>query len=73
MQVACPNVEYVAIDDVDESVVKREAEIESNKPDLEGKPDEIKQNIITSRVKKTLGQCLLEQNYIKDSNITVGE
>ena len=75
MQVAaCPNVEYVAIDDIDESIVKRETEIESNKPDLEGKPDEIKQNIITNRVKKTLGQmCLLEQNYIKDSNITVGE
>ena len=66
MQVAaCPNVEYVAIDDIDESIVKRETEIESNKPDLEGKPDEIKQNIITNRVKKTLGQmCLLEQTLL---------
>ena len=73
MQVAaCPNVEYVSIEDIDESIVQRETEIETNKPDLEGKPDEIKQNIITNRVKKTLGQmCLLEQNYIKDSNVTV--
>ena len=75
MQVAaCPNVEYVSIEDIDESIVQRETEIETNKPDLEGKPDEIKQNIISNRVKKTLGQlCLLEQNYIKDSGMTVGE
>ena len=75
MQVAaCPNVDYVSIDDIDEAIVQRETEIENNKPDLEGKPEEIKQNIITNRVKKTLGQmCLLEQNYIKDSSMTVGE
>ena len=75
MQVAaCPNVDYVSIDDIDEAIVQRETEIENNKPDLEGKPEDIKQNIITNRVKKTLGQmCLLEQNYIKDSSMTVGE
>ena len=73
MQIAaCPNVEYVSIDEIPNEVVKKEKQIEMGRDDLAGKPDQIKEKIVEGRISKRLNELvLLEQPYIKDSSLTV--
>merc|ERR1712196_348030 len=75
MQVAaCPNVEYVTTDQIPDSIVAREKEIEMGRDDLDGKPDKMKEKIVEGRIGKRLKElALLEQPFIKDSSITVAE
>jgi len=73
MQVAaCPNVEYVSIDEIPKDVVEKEKQIEMGRDDLSGKPENIKEKIVEGRIAKRLNELvLLSQPYIKDSAITV--
>ena len=73
MQVAaCPNVEYVSIDDIPSDVVEKEKQIEMGRDDLSGKPEQIKEKIVEGRITKRLNELvLLSQPYIKDSSLTV--
>ena len=75
MQVAaCPNVEYVKVDDIPEEIVNREKEIEKGRDDMKGKPEEIKEKIVQGRIGKRLKEIsLLDQPYIRDQSITVEE
>jgi elongation factor Ts len=75
MQIAaCPNVEYVTTDDIPAEVAEREKAIEMGRDDLAGKPDNIKEKIVAGRIGKRLKElALLEQPFIKDSGVTVGE
>ncbi|KAL5206721.1 hypothetical protein ABZP36_034930 [Zizania latifolia] len=70
--VACPQVEYVSIEDVPESVVSKEKEIEMQREDLQSKPENIRVKIVEGRISKRLGVlALLEQPFIKDDSKTV--
>ena len=73
MQVAaCPNVEYVSIEDIPSDVVEKEKQIEMGRDDLSGKPEQIKEKIVEGRIAKRLNELvLLSQPYIKDSSLTV--
>jgi len=73
MQIAaCPNVEYVSIDEIPKEVVNKEKQIEMGRDDLTGKPDQIKEKIVEGRITKRLNELvLLEQPYIKDSSLSV--
>ena len=73
MQVAaCPNVEYVSIDEIPVDVVEKEKQIEMGRDDLSGKPEQIKEKIVAGRIAKRLNELvLLSQPYIKDSSLTV--
>ncbi|MEL7036692.1 MAG: translation elongation factor Ts [Cyanobacteria bacterium J06592_8] len=75
MQVAaCPNVEYVSLDEIPPEIVEKEKSIEMKRDDLEGKPDNVKQKIVEGRIGKRLKELtLLDQPYIRDQNITVEE
>ncbi len=75
MQIAaCPNVEFVKVDDIPEDTVAKEKEIEMGRDDLDGKPDNIKEKIVTGRIDKRLNEIsLLPQPYIRDQSITVEE
>ena len=75
MQIAaCPNVEYVSIDEIPKEVVNKEKQIEMGRDDLAGKPDQIKEKIVEGRIAKRLNELvLLEQPYIKDSSLSVGQ
>ncbi len=75
MQVAaCPNVEYVSIDDIPNDVVDKEKSIEMGRDDLSGKPEQIKEKIVEGRITKRLKElALLEQPFIRDSSMSVGE
>ena len=73
MQVAaCPNVEYVSIDEIPKDIVDKEKQIEMGRDDLSGKPENIKEKIVEGRIAKRLNELvLLSQPYIKDSALTV--
>jgi elongation factor Ts len=75
MQIAaCPNVEYVKIDDISNQIVQKEKEIEMGRDDLAKKPDNIKEKIVQGRIEKRLKEMtLMDQPYIRDQNITVEE
>ena len=75
MQIAaCPNVEFVKVEDIPQDTVTKEKEIEMGRDDLDGKPDNIKEKIVTGRIDKRLNEIsLLPQPYIRDQSITVEE
>ncbi len=75
MQIAaCPNVEYVRVEDIPQALINKEKQIEMGREDLAKKPDKIKEKIVEGRIQKRLGElCLLTQPYIRDQSITVEE
>lgn len=75
MQIAaCPNVEYVKVDDIPAEVVTKEKEIEMGRDDLGNKPENIRAKIVEGRIEKRLKELsLMDQPFIKDQNITVEE
>ena len=75
MQVAaCPNVDFVKVDDIPAEVAEREKQIEMGRDDLAGKKEERKEKIVAGRIGKRLKEMsLLDQPYIKDSGMTVDQ
>lgn len=73
MQVAaCPQVQYLATEDVSEEIVNKEREIEMQKEDLLSKPEQIRSKIVDGRIRKRLEDlALLEQSYIKNDKVAV--
>lgn len=70
--VACPQVEFVSIDEIQESIVKREKELEMQREDLQSKPENIREKIVEGRISKRLGElALLEQPFIKNDSLLV--
>ena len=73
MQVAAMSPQYVSVDDVPPEIeAERSAEFGS---EIEGnKPDHIVERIIQGRLAKYHTEvCLLEQPFIKDGDVTIGE
>ena len=75
MQIAaCPNVEYVKVSDIPAEIADKEKAIEMGKDDLAGKPENIKEKIVSGRIDKRLKELsLVDQPYIKDQSMTVEE
>jgi elongation factor Ts len=75
MQVAaCPNVEYVKVEDIPGDIAQKEKDIEMGRDDLAGKPDNIKEKIVQGRIEKRLKELsLMDQPYIRDQSISVEE
>jgi elongation factor Ts len=75
MQIAaCPNVEYINVDEIPAELTAKEKEIEMGRDDLGNKPDNIKEKIVQGRIDKRLKEMtLVDQPYIKDQSMTVEE
>jgi elongation factor Ts len=75
MQIASnPEIMFVSSEEIPESIKNEIREFESAKEDLKNKPEEIKNKIVEGRVEKNLKkQVLLDQEYIRDPNITVNQ
>lgn len=75
MQIASnPEIQVVSVDKISDTVKDEVYKFESSKDDLQNKPEEIRNKIVDGRVEKSLKrQVLLEQEYIRDTNITVNE
>lgn len=74
MQVAASNPLFVSRDEVPADTLERESEIFRNQALAEGKPEHIADKIVEGRLKKYYSEvCLLEQPFIKDSDMTIEE
>lgn len=84
MQVASMNPKYISSDDVDQEYIAHEKEIlmaqavnENEEEAAKGKkkkPLEIIEKMVIGRLNKELKEvCLLEQPFVKDSDLTVGQ
>jgi elongation factor Ts len=75
MQIASnPEITVIALDNISETTKEQVRKFESAKEDLQNKPEEIRNKIVEGRVEKSLKkQVLLEQEYIRDPNITVND
>ncbi|EFJ08699.1 hypothetical protein SELMODRAFT_40704, partial [Selaginella moellendorffii] len=70
--VACPQVEYVSVDDISADIKDKEREIEMQRDDLQNKPEQIRAKIVEGRLSKLLAErALLEQPYLKDDTMLV--
>ncbi|OIW03695.1 hypothetical protein TanjilG_30759 [Lupinus angustifolius] len=70
--VACPQVKYVSIEDIPETIRNKEKDLEMQREDLASKPENIREKIVEGRVSKRLGElALLEQPYVKDDSLLV--
>lgn len=75
MQIASnPEIKVVSMENISELKRKVVENFENSKEDVQNKPEEIRNKIIEGRVEKSLKrEVLLEQEYIRDSNMTVNE
>ncbi|KAB2076910.1 hypothetical protein ES319_A06G070800v1 [Gossypium barbadense] len=70
--VASPQGQFVSVEDIPESIVSKEKELEMQRDDLASKPENIREKIVEGRVSKRLGElALLEQPFIKDDSLLV--
>ena len=74
MQIAATNPSSISRDDMDSSVLEREKNIFTDQAKESGKPDKIIEKMVEGRVEKFYAEsCLLEQQYIKDSERKVSD
>jgi elongation factor Ts len=74
MHVTALNPRVARPDDMPEEELQREKEIIMAQPDMEGKPQEIKEKMAAGRIKKFLAEnSLVEQPFVKNPDQTVGE
>ncbi len=73
MQIAAKRPIYVKREDVPQDVIEKEKSILRTQALNEGKPERIVDKIIEGRLEKFFGNvCLLEQEFIKDPEKTIG-
>jgi elongation factor Ts len=86
MQIAAMSPQFVSRSDVSDEFLQKEKEIlkqqtlleekdkEKDNPKYKAKPDQLLDKIIQSRLEKELKDfCLVDQEYVKDSDLTVGK
>jgi len=74
MQVAAAAPRYVDRDSVDPDEIEREKEIFRNEALASGKPEKILDRIAEGRINKYFREiCLLEQEYVRDTELTISE
>ncbi len=72
MQVAATNPKYVSRDDVPKDEIDKEKEILKQQALNEGKPEHVVEKMVVGRLEKFFEQiCLLDQKFIKDSDVKV--
>ncbi|MBU6282940.1 elongation factor Ts [bacterium] len=74
MQVAAINPRYTRREEVSAEEVEREREINRALAAKEGKPPQVVEKMVEGRLNKFYSEfCLLEQEFVKDSQFTVGK
>jgi len=74
MQIAAMNPKFVQRGDVPQEFIEKEREILKQQALNEGKPAAIVEKMVEGRLTKSLTDfCLLEQEYVKDGDLTVAK
>jgi elongation factor Ts len=74
MHIAASRPLYVSEDDIPEEVLEMERDINRTRALKEGKPEKVVDKMVEGRMKKFYEEvCLLNQPFIRDQEMTVGE
>ncbi|QEK12243.1 translation elongation factor Ts [Crassaminicella thermophila] len=74
MQIAASNPQYIRREDVPKEIIEKEKEILRQQALNEGKPEKIVDKMVEGRIEKFYKEvCLLEQQFIKNPDITIQE
>ena len=74
MQIAAADPRFVSKEDVTADVLAKEKEIQAARALAEGKPEKMIERIVEGRMSKFYEEiCLLEQPFVKDGTLTVGQ
>src|SRR5690554_107541 len=74
MHIAASNPGYINREEVEDEVISKERSIYREQMLNEGKPEHIIDKIVDGKMDKFYSQvCLLEQEFIRDTDITVGQ
>jgi len=74
MQIASMGPISISRDDVPEEILEEQREIFTKQTKESGKPEKIIDKIVSGKMEKYFSEfCLLNQKYVRDSNISVGE
>lgn len=74
MQIAAADPQFLRKEDVTPDLLDKEREVAKDRARQEGKPEKILDKIVEGRLAKFYEEvCLLEQPFIKDNTVTVGQ
>jgi len=74
MQIAAADPQFIRREDVTQAVLDQEREIQKARALAEGKPEKIVDKIVEGRMSKFYEEiCLLDQPFIKENTLTVGQ
>ena len=74
MHIAAAKPRFATREEVTEEVLGKEREIFAHQAKESGKPENIIEKIVTGKMEKFYEEnCVLEQPFIKDTNVTIGE
>jgi len=74
LHIAAMSPKYLTKEDVPQAALDREADVLRNQALAEGKPEQIVEKIVSGRMKKFYEEMvLLEQPFVKDDKITIGQ
>lgn len=74
MHIAAARPRFSTREEVTEDVLAKEREIFAHQAKESGKPENIVEKIVTGKMEKFYEEnCVLEQPFIKDTNITIGD
>ena len=74
MHIAATDPQFIRKEDVSLDVLEREKQVQRERALQEGKPEGVLDKIVEGRLGKFYQEsCLLEQPFVKDNSVTVGE
>jgi len=74
MHIAAADPQFVRKEDVTADVLEKEKEIQRARVIAEGKPEKVADKIVEGRLQKFYEEvCLLEQPFVKEATLTVGQ
>jgi elongation factor Ts len=74
MHIAAANPQYIRREEIPEEVLKREREIYRTQALDAGKPPKVIDKIVEGKMERFYSEvCLLEQTYVRDSDLTIKE
>jgi elongation factor Ts len=74
LQIAGTNPTWVAMSDIPESTMAEAREKFMNDPDVQKRPERLREQIVEGKLKKQFAEhVLLEQLWVKDDKVTIGK
>jgi len=74
MHIAAADPQFIRKEDITEEALEKEKQVQRARALQEGKPEHVIEKIIEGRMGKFYEEiCLLEQPFVKDGSVTIGE